>query len=291
MTSEAYAALSAACFAASHVLAKLGFRDTSVTGFLISVGFAWVIVAGAVALDPPQNAPLAGVAMFAASGIFAPAVARAAALMGVHRLGPSVAVPIQQGLRPVLAVAGAAVLLGEATDPVRLLGVIAIVAGGWVLSQQPGASGEGQDTWLHRGFRPGIAFPIVAAMGYAAADLIVKRALDVLPDPAFGALVSTGAGLALWLAALLSKPLRSGLKVGASVGWLLASGAFVGIAMLTLFHALQDGEVSVVAPIVAAQPLIVFALSVLLLGDLERLTRTTVLTGIVIVLGTILVSG
>lgn len=293
MPPEVLAVISAICFAGSHVMAKRGLVSTSVTaGFLVTMASSWLVVAGAVVLDPPTSKPIVGVGVFAIGGLVAPGVSRAAALIGVERLGPSIAVPVQQGLRPLLAVLGAAIILSETIGPVRMLGVVAIMGGGWMLTRQP-RSRQPHTLAVGRslGFRAGIVFPVIAAVGYAVSDVIVKRALEVLPDPAFGAMVGIGTSLVVWLAAHLSASVRRRLRIGPSVGWFLLSGVLTGFAVLTLFHALHVGEVSVVAPIVATQPLAVFVLSTLLLRDLERLNRTTVLAGVIVVAGTVLVSG
>jgi uncharacterized membrane protein len=62
------------------------------------------------------------------------------------------------------------------------------------------------------------------------------------------------------------------------------------VAILSLFTALVEGDVTVVTPIASSQPLIVFLLSTLLLRDLEQIRRSTVVAGLAIVAGTILVA-
>jgi formamidase len=49
--------------------------------------------------------------------------------------------------------------------------------------------------------------------------------------------------------------------------------------ILFLFHALDRADVSLVAPVIATQPLFVFLLSALLLGQLERRERSTIVGG------------
>jgi uncharacterized membrane protein len=144
---------------------------------------------------------------------------------------------------------------------------------------------------LSRRIRPGVVFPVTAAFCYAAADLIGKVSLDEADaDAGLGAVISVGTALAAWGLAHLAAPLRRRFRIGPRVGWLAAAGACMGLAILSLFHALDGGDVAVVVPIVACQPLIVFLLSRLLLQDLERLRWATVTAGTLVVAGTILVS-
>ena len=113
-------------------------RGTSVTaGFMVVVGSAWIRV------DHRPDRP---------SRFRVVQVARALCHLGALRAGrvqsrgarrrPRARAlslrPDQQGLRPLIVLPAAAVLLGEAFGPLRGLGVALIVAGGWFLSRQPG---------------------------------------------------------------------------------------------------------------------------------------------------------
>jgi drug/metabolite transporter, DME family len=309
-----WALMSAASFALSHVVSKRGLQDTSITaGFMVIVSCALAVVAIPVVLDPPGSVAAGSIALFALSGLFAPAIARAAALAGVDRLGPSIAVPIQQGLRPLLVLPAAALVLGEEFGPLRVAGALAIVAGGWVLSRQPagdnhmpvaaleaevvGVGGSAVRTRLRpktsgrsRGFRPGVIYPVAAAMAYATADLLVKSGLDTEAEPALGAMVSIGSALVVWSMAHAFPTVRRRFRLGRHGGWLVLAGALMGTAILLLFNALERGDVSVVAPLVASQPLFVFLFSTLLLRHLERLDGVTLLGGSFVVVGTIAVS-
>ena len=66
-------------------------------------------------------------------------------------------------------------------------------------------------------------------------------------------------------------------------------GAAVASVSAYLKH-MADGDVSVVSPIVACQPLVVLLLARLVLSDIEQLRRTTVAGGIATVTGAVLVS-
>jgi drug/metabolite transporter (DMT)-like permease len=305
---------SAASFAASHVVSKRGLHGTSITaGFMVIVGCAWAVVSIPVLLDPPDSIPGRSIAFFAISGFFAPAIARAAALTGVHRLGPSITVPIQQGLRPLLVLPAAAIVLGEGFGPLRVFGAMTIVTGGWILSRQPGggtsdvpvdpvmdeeanpkdsvrARVRRRTAGVSRGFRPGVIYPLAAAVAYSTADLLVKSGLESPSDPAFGAVVSIGSGLLLWSVAHALPAVRRRFRLGRDARWLMLSGAFMGGAILLLFNALDRGDVSLVAPVVATQPLFVFLFSTLILRHLERLERSTLIAGVLMVIGTICVS-
>ena len=292
------AIFSAVCFGGSHVTAKRGLHDTSVfAGLLIQLGAAFVVVLVALLLDPPDTISAPAVGVFALAGLIAPGTARATALAGVDRLGPSVAVPIQQGARPILTVALAAAVLGETIGVVQLIGVAAIAFGGWKLSRAPSASemvaadGNTLEESPSRTFRPGVIFPLITAVCYAASDVIVKVALGRFPSPTVGAAIGIGAALAVWAVVARAIPsVRGSLRFGPNARWFIASGSFMGAAILLMFHALQGAAASVVGPIIATQTMFVFLLSTVLLRQLERVTLETVISGSAVVAGTVLVS-
>jgi drug/metabolite transporter (DMT)-like permease len=298
----AFAIVSAFCFAASHVTAKRGLTQTSIlAGLLIQLASAAGVVLVAVALDLPRAVTIMGILVFAATGLIAPGTARATALAGVDRLGPSVAVPIQQGLRPLVSVAGGALLLGEPVGPLHVVGVLAIALGGWQLSRERTRTEVEVDAVVPRGaavpgstraFKPGIVFPLVTALCYGTTDVVVKAALGEFPYPTFGAFLGICTALAVWGAAALAVPrVKGALRFGPSARWFVASGSFMGLAILSMFQALQRGDVSVVGPIIATQTLAVFLLSTVLLRHVEQVTKETVLAGVVVVAGIALVTG
>jgi drug/metabolite transporter (DMT)-like permease len=307
------ALLSAASFAGSHVASKRGLQGTSVTAaFMLIVGCAWLVVSIPLFLDPPESVSLRAAVYFVISGLFAPAISRAAALGGVRALGPSVSVPIQQGLRPLIVVPAAVVVLGETFGLSRVVGLAAIAAGGWMLSREPERVGgvpadtlvndtphvQGSaSTALDRrtrtvpwGFRRGIAFPIAAAVGYSTSDLLVKVGLGGASDPVYAAPLSIGTGFLVWAIAHAFPSVRRRFRLGRDAGWLVLSGALMGAAILLLFHALARGDVSLVAPVIGTQPLFVMVLSAMILRHLERRDRSTILAASIVVIGTILVS-
>lgn len=298
MRPEVLAGVSALLFAGSHIASRRGVQDTSViSGLLISLVSGWLVLLVAVVTDPPGEISLAAFWILVGSGAAAPAVGRAGAITGVARLGPSVSVPIQASVYPLFAVTAAFLFLGEAAGVSRIVGVVAIVIGVWVLAGRGAepcapdldAAPDGRPTAALR--TPAFAFPVLAGLAYGGGDVIRKQALEQQHDPTFGAMVAVGTAAVLWmLATALLPQVRARLRAGPQARWFALSGVLTSLAVLSQFHALNRGEVSVVSPIVAAQPLAVFALSALFLKGLERVTSATFVGSIAIVAGTIMVS-
>lgn len=294
MSAEGWALFSAICFASSHVVSKRGLQDTSViAASLIVLGVSWVVIALSVVLDPPDHVTAEAIAVFAALGLLVPGISRWSVLRSVDDLGPSVAIPLQQGLRPLLSVLGGIVFLGEQVGLLRGIGVAAIIVGGWQLSRRPREDRPDQRHGPRRSLlRPGIAFPFVAGLAYATSDVLIRLTLgDDLAEPGFAATISTGSGLVAWLVVVAAIPrVRAGVRFGPGARWLVLAGCLIGAAILGVYNALRLGEVTLVSPINSTQPLIVLLLSAMFLRDLERVRATTVVAAMAIVVGAILVS-
>lgn len=294
LTPELYAAATAVCFAGANIFSKRGLQHTGVvSGLIVTLTTSCIVTGCALLLDPPDAVTTRGIALLAGGGLVAPGIARWASIWGLKRLGPSVSVPIQHGAHPLLAVLGATAFLGEHVGLPRVLGVAAIVLGGMQLSRRPVALRGVKDRPPGvRGYlRPGIVYPLIAGASYAISNMLLKEGLNDIPFPTFASTIATGVALLFWLAiGLRSEPVRQGLRVGKGLRWFAFAGILVGFAFLSLNRALEDGDVSLVSPIIASQPLAVFLLSHFFLKGIERLTLGTVLAGSLVVAGAILVA-
>lgn len=297
------AVLAAFGMAASQVTVKRALRTNSVVGsLLVNMAVAWLLMVIAVVLRPPDFFSLPSVGFFALSGLLAPGISRWASITGVDKLGPSIATSVLHGVRPMLAVMGAVVFLEESIGLPRAAGIASIVLGVAWLARSPGGKstlaleeveegGPPATHVRHTIFEPAIVFPMIAAFSFAVADVLIKRGLTEMPSPSFGAMVALGCAVATWSIAVFSVPrARSQIKLGPGFGWLVATGIFGGGGVLLFFHALERGDVAIVSPIVAGQPLLVFLLSRLLLRGSEPIAPGTVLAGVLVVAGAAIIS-
>lgn len=293
MSAEAWALFSALCFATSHVVSKRGLQDTSVTAAsLIILSVSWLVISLSVLLGPPPELTGRTVAIYAGLGLLVPAISRWSVLKSVHDLGPSIAIPIQQGLRPLLSVTGGVLLLGEHLSVLRGLGVASIIVGGVQLTRRPPDATGSPRVAGRWAMRSGLAFPFIAGLAYATSDVLIRLALgEGETEPGVAAMISTGSGLLVWLVAVAVVPsVRAGVRFGPRSWWFVLAGALIGAAVLGVYNALRRGEVSLVSPINSTQPLIVLLLSALFLRDLDRIRARTVAAAAAIVVGAILVS-
>ena len=287
-------ALSAACcFAALGITAKRGVRNNSfITALLVSLPVGAVVSLIFVGFDMPEDVSLRGVGIFVAAGIIGEGLGRASFILAVDRLGPSTATPIQTATYPVIALIGGVVLFSEVITGWRVAGAAAIVAGIWAIT---GSDRQSDSTHRAGGAvrrqRWVYLIPVVGGLAFASSDVVRKIGLSETPSPPFGAFVGTVTVLLIWVVMVASVPrIRQIAKPGPGWQWFILTGVLAGLGVLSAFFALEVGDVSVVGPIIMAQPLIVVLLSAIFLRDLERLTWKIVTGAALTVLGVILLT-
>jgi uncharacterized membrane protein len=68
------------------------------------------------------------------------------------------------------------------------------------------------------------------------------------------------------------------------------AGVFIAVGLISVFNALETGDISVVGPVIVAQPLVVVVLSGIFLREHEVVTKRTVVGAVLTVLGVILLA-
>ncbi|MFV2044733.1 MAG: EamA family transporter [Anaerolineales bacterium] len=295
------AVIAAVMYAASQVVFRRGLQGMALTaGMIVSLVFGLAVLLIASAIHGLQPIPPSALLWFVAAGLLAPGVGRLASIAANHRLGPSTSTPIQSSVGPMLAITGGLLLLGEQVDLKRVIAVAMIMIGVWDLAirghEFPGTTtigngATGTPDWSRRR-RYGVILAGAAGLAYGASDLMRKQGLNMFPTPVMAATLTVATSFLVWLIfAASSREIRSNLHVGPGTGWFALGGVFTAFAQLAQFSALSAGDVSIVNPIVNAQPLAVIALSALLLRQLEKLSIRHLRAAALIVAGTVLLSG
>lgn len=272
--------LSACCFAIALVLTKFGLRVLPpLSGAAISVPSTALLF---LLISPLTIDTVAfdahGAVIFAVAGLFFPIAVTLLTFSGNRHLGPAVTGALGN-MSPLFAVLIAIAVLGEAPSALQAAG-LGVVTFGVVLI----VLGRGKGVRLDVARFPlwALALPIAAALVRGVVQPMVKLGLASWPDPfaavTIGYLVSA-------IVALVARASAGGGfgRVPVSAALFVAVGAFNGMAVLTLYAALARGSVTLVAPMVAAYPLITLALESLL-PDRPRL-GVTIVTGIALTVG------
>jgi len=261
----AFAIASSLCFGLALVTSRVGLRTLDArSGAAISVPTATLlfVLAAPFAFDGRGFTLQAGL-VFAAVGLFFPALVTLLTFRSVEELGPTLTGAVS-GTAPLFAVLAAGLILGEKVPPHAALACAGIVIGVTVLTWKQGAVGPGFSGWA-------LAWPIAGAVLRGLAQAIAKLGLTLWPNPfaagLIGYLVSSGTVIG---ADRLRRSTRPAVTKHGAL-WFGITGALNGSAVLLMYAALSKAPVALVAPIVATYPLTTALASALLLRE-ERVT-------------------
>jgi drug/metabolite transporter (DMT)-like permease len=249
----ALALLAAFFFGAALVTTQYGLRHMDgVAGARVSVPSAalllWLLVPWR-GLDgwQPQAA-----ATFLALGLFFPVAVTFLAYEANRRMGPTIAGAIGS-TAPLFAVLGAVLFLGEALMPQQMGATLAIVAGSVVLVWRRGTRMQGAawTSWVSW----------AAAALRALAQVIAKAGMLLWSNPFAAALLCYSVSAVMVFAVTsLGRHARPRAYNRRGVFWFWLTGVCNCLAVLTLYSALERGEVKIVSPIAASYPLFTLVL-------------------------------
>jgi drug/metabolite transporter (DMT)-like permease len=274
MNALVLAMLSALCFGAGMITARIGLRHLDArSGAAVSIPTATVLfVIAAPFTIELSTFNLVAAVMFAAVGLFYPALVTLLTFRSNEELGPTVTSAIS-GTAPLFAMLAAALLLGEHIPPQAAIAASGVAIGVALLSWRSG-------TTRARIAGTALIWPFAGALVRGVAQAGAKAGLLLWGNPfaasVIGYLVSSAAVIG-------AERLRSGgRKTVTRQGllWFTATGTVNGGAMVLMYSALALAPVSTVAPIIAAYPLVTAIISALFLRG-EKIT-TPIILGTVI---------
>lgn len=284
MTAILFALGAATFLGGGLVLTQFGLRHIHpLSGAAISIPtFTLAYLLMAPILLAGETVVWRAVPIFAAVGLVFPALLTLLTFAGNRALGPVVTASLGN-ISPLFAVLLAVVLLHEPLRLLQFAGLIGIVAGVLVITVTRTPDMRNWRTWA-------LLLPLGAALLRGVMPPVIKIGLDIWPSPLAagltGYIFSTLTVLAVERVRnghfIVRAPLRGRL-------WFALNGLCNGIGTLLLYAALGSGPVSVVAPLVAAYPLVTVGLSALVFGRSEGSARlalgaTLTVSGVVLLL-------
>jgi drug/metabolite transporter (DMT)-like permease len=267
----ALAGVSAICFGSALVTAKFGLRSLDArAGAAVSIPSATLllVLTAPFALDV-SGFTLAAALIFAAVGIFFPAVVTLLTFAANDRLGPS-ATGTVSSTAPLFALAAAFAFLGERVPARALLATAAVVAGVALLSWRGGAL-----------MRRALWLPLAGAALRGIVQVAAKAGLALWPSPFAASLI--GYSVSTVTVTLAARGRRQSGERGALL-WFMLTGLLNGFAVLLMYAALSAAPVSLVAPVVAGYPLVTVLLGAAVLRE-EALSVRSVAGALLIVGG------
>jgi drug/metabolite transporter (DMT)-like permease len=259
------AVLSALFFGVALVTGRIGLRTLDArSGAAISIPTATVlfVLTAPLAIDLSGYSPQAAI-IFATVGLFFPAVVTLLTFRSNEELGPTVTGAVS-GTAPLFALVAAGVLLGEHIPAEATIAAVGVVAGVALLSWQHDAVKSG---WAGRA----LLWPLSGAAVRGLAQVGAKAGLLLWPNPFAAGLIGYVMSSGVVLGTRGIRQTGAPKLTAAGAIWFALTGVLNGGAVLLMYGAFNMAPVSIVAPIVAAYPLVTTLVSAAVLHE-DRLT-------------------
>ncbi|MEZ5653881.1 MAG: DMT family transporter [Burkholderiaceae bacterium] len=257
------AILSSLCFGLALITGRVGLRSLDArAGAAISIPCAAVLflIASPFAFDVDGLA-VEAVAVFAAVGLFFPAVVTLLTFRSNAVLGPTVTSAVS-GTAPLFALLAASQLLGEQIPARATLSAAAVVVGVALLSWKKGAARSVFLGWS-------LLWPLSGAVVRGLAQVLAKAGLLIWASPFAASLIGYAVSSVAVVGVDRARHAVRQAPTRAAAAWFAATGVLNGCAVLLMYAALSLAPVWTVAPIVASYPLVTAMLGAALLHDEE----------------------
>ncbi|GIQ79234.1 EamA family transporter [Bradyrhizobium sp. RD5-C2] len=279
-----YAFASAIFLGAGVVLAQLGLRTVEpLSGAAISVpSFTLLFLVLSPLILHGEPVVWRGLPIFMAIGLFFPASLTLLTFASNRALGPVITSTLGN-LAPLLAVAAAVVLLHEPLAPQQLIGLVVAVAGAAIITvTRPRDLGHWR-SWA-------LLLPLASALVRGIVPPIAKLGLAIWPSPLWACLI--GYIMSSIVVLTVQRVRKGSFLVHAPRDgrfWFALTGISNGLSALSLFAAVRNGPITLVAPLAAIYPLVTVTMSAVMLKHVEitaRIVAGTLLTviGVALVL-------
>jgi drug/metabolite transporter (DMT)-like permease len=279
-----FAFASASLLGAGVVTAQFGLRTVEpLSGASISVpSFTLLFLLASPLVLANEPVVWRGLPIFAAIGLVFPALLTLLTFASNRALGPVVTSTLGN-LAPLFAVALAVILLHEPLHAMQFGGLVIAIGGAVIITiTRPRDFGDWR-SWA-------LLLPLGSAIVRGVVPPIVKLGLEIWPSPLWACLI--GYVMSSFVVLTVERVRnRSFVAQAPWPGrfWFAVTGICNGLSALTLFAAVRNGPITLVAPIVAIYPLVTMLLSAITLRHVRitpRIIAGTVLTvaGVALVL-------
>jgi len=297
MAAVAFSILAAFGFASSAVLSRQGLQAIfPLPGVMVSLIFSFLftgIMALLFAFSDIGSIPQAALLWILGLGIVNYLGGRTQNFLSVNLIGASRASLFVASQAPFAALFAVA-FTGESLHLLVGLGTVGVV-GGLIF-----ASG----TSILEGWRGdkifvlGYLMALGAGASYGATNVMAKQTLEVFDSPLVITMLSMLVGMLVLAPLVGASTAQSGVhrekgqgfsKNLWSLRWVALAGIASGIAVISLYFAVQRADVVVISPIVSSSPLVTLFLAHVFLTRLERVTKRLLFGALLTVGGVVLV--
>ncbi|UWG48990.1 Permease of the drug/metabolite transporter (DMT) superfamily [Halanaeroarchaeum sp. HSR-CO] len=280
----------ALCFALlmgfASIFSRRGLQTGSFRALLvISLGVGSVVFLAMTAVTTGfAETPVMGVVYAGIGAIIGSVAGRSLYFLGINYLGPGKSLSVS-ATSPLYATVFAWLVLEETITPLVVAGTVAIVGGIVVLSKDIRTQ-TAEESYSNAV----VLYPLVAAVMLAMAVTLRKLALDTGIAPIEAGTVNMVVGLVVVLPLFATRWRREILETDpTALRQFSIASTFMAVAFILYFVGLQITNASIFFPLVQTQPLFALAFSAALLGNLEVISRWSVVGSTIIVVGAALV--
>lgn len=262
--------------------AALPHTDVRTGAMITIVAMAGLVWAVAPFLIEPGWWWTQAALIFAACGLFFPALSQTLSLKAVDLVGPNLASAIGS-CAPLFAAIFAVSFLGEALGVQGVAGMALLIGGLAIAALGPGKG-------IPRGFPLwALLLPLGASFFRGGAQAATKVGFAELPSPFFATLLMVSVSAAVLAAPFSRKQTRQNVRQSRKGNLIFAlNGLVSGGGILALNGAIAGGAVTVAAPLASTAPLWTFLYAALFFRS-ERLTWRLLAVALVVVAGAVLI--
>ena len=297
MAAVAFSILAAFGFASSAILTRQGMQAIfPLPGVMVSLFFSLLfstIMVLLFAFSDMGDIPKVAFYWILGLGVLNYVGGRSQNFLSVNLIGASRASLFVASQAPFAALFAVA-FTGESMHVLVGLGTAGVVGGLIFASGTSILEGWRSD----KIFVLGYLMALGAGASYGATNVMAKQTLEVFDSPLIITTLSMAVGMVLLAPLVGVSAAQSGVHRDKDLGfpgslwamrWVALAGVASGIAVISLYFAVQRADVVVISPIVSSSPLITLLLAHLFLARLERVTKRLVLGAVLTVGGVVLV--
>jgi drug/metabolite transporter (DMT)-like permease len=271
------ALLAMLCFAANIFLVRGAMARMSVEwGFLVMLAVNVLFTAAVWTVELQlRGTPFAfqweGAGWFALSGVVGIFFGRRMLLDSIRTLGPA-RTSVLHSSSPVVTLVAAWVLAGERLGGYEIALMALVIVGLWITQAPgPGRLGEPRPAALERG----LVFGLLLIAGFGVGNALRGLGMRAWNEAIFGSLLGTTSALLCQAASIRAWPKASAQLFGADrrgLALFAASGVATACGSILTSSAMSYVEIAIATLITFTTPLVVFPVSVFVLGNREGLS-------------------
>ena len=287
MIGIALAILSAATSALSVVLVRRHSTHSSAFNISLAISLVGMLILWplALVLTDFTATNIAGILLFALSGVLTPGFVRLLYYQGMKKLGA----PVNSSLfsiYPLYTSLLAVLFLSEILAPGNWGGIFFVFLGGILVEWSSREVNIG-----NKHSRKNLIYPVMGGLALGVGSIFRKYALDLFNAPVLGVAVAYTFSLVPFLVMLMfSEPTRKEMSLKRDLRLFWAAGVGQAITWILSFYALSYAEVSVVTPLLSIEPVFVALFAYLYLRKVEQVSVKLWVSIVLTLLGVVLVT-